>query len=351
MNVDKTAVEAMRLAKTESFPFDRDLFSTYSPIYIGTTSNVKKTLDLFYGYHRVLSVCGTGAHGYEALLHGASHVDLFDINELQRLYFLYMKTAIIVLSYDEFIQFFTSSDEWDDYENNMLLDNLLYQKLEPYLSDEVKKVFGPIFTSFDSSDILISKLFRLDHNLSLDFLRNASSLYDRESYEQIQKILRENPDIISCYTVSLSDVPKSFEGEYDLVLFDNILDYYSFIPGLDSVDKIDSFVKRDMNSLLHKDGRLQVGYGYAFDTDAFCDALGIEKKDNDFDLEDDDCTLPPDFLQSLFSVSSDDVSQKLIAENYMIPLFKDIGGYQYSLFDGVTKLDGQNMVLTYCRKP
>ena len=225
MNVDKTAVEAMRLAKTESFPFDRDLFSTYSPIYIGTTSNVKKTLDLFYGYHRVLSVCGTGAHGYEALLHGASHVDLFDINELQRLYFLYMKTAITVLSYDEFIQFFTSSDEWDDYENNMLLDNLLYQELEPFLSDEVKKVFGPIFTSFDSSDILISKLFRLDHNLSLDFLRNASSLYDRESYEQIQKILRENPDIISCYTVSLSDVPKSFEGEYDLVLFDNILDY------------------------------------------------------------------------------------------------------------------------------
>lgn len=65
-------------------------FSKYSPIYMASTSNVKSTLRLYDEYETVLCLGSTGAHGYEAALNGARRVDMFDINELQRLYYLFM---------------------------------------------------------------------------------------------------------------------------------------------------------------------------------------------------------------------------------------------------------------------
>ena len=66
--------------------------TSYSSIYIAPTSNVTGVMNLYHDYDKVLSVGGMGALGYEASLHGAKVVDLFDINELQRLYYIYFQT-------------------------------------------------------------------------------------------------------------------------------------------------------------------------------------------------------------------------------------------------------------------
>ena len=72
---------AFRLAE-QKFVAGEPTYGLYSPIYIASTSNVTDTMNLYKNYEDVLTVGGTGAHAYEALLHGAKHVDLFDINEL-----------------------------------------------------------------------------------------------------------------------------------------------------------------------------------------------------------------------------------------------------------------------------
>ena len=356
MDVATTAKKAFDLASSESLPFDKSEFSTYSPIYIATTSHVRNTLHLYHDYEQVLSVCGTGAHAYEAILHGAKHVDLFDINELQRLYFLYMKTAIMVLPYDEFIEYFTLPDFMDNFDYSLddqqFLANELFYKLEAFLPNEVRGVFGPIYEQIPSEDILFSKLFRYDHNFSLTYLKSAASFYHREEYNRLQQILRNQPDIISTSVVSLSEVPNSFHSQYDLVLLDNILEYYDSIPGLDTPRKVDSFVKNDMNSLLSDYGNMQVAYAYAFDTDSFCDAFHLprEKEEEDFIVDPIEDSFFMALTSSILGMDLDSARESLESENLMIPLVRDMDGYQYSIFDGITNMEGKNMVLTYSKR-
>lgn len=357
MDAKTTAKKAWDMASSESLPFVKDEFSTYSSIYIATTSNVRNTLHLYHDYEQVLAVCGTGAHAYEALLHGAKHVDLFDINELQRLYFLYMKTAVMVLSYDEFIQYFTTSSAIDEFDiepvDETLLANELFYKLEPFLPNDVREVFGPIFDQLSNEDVLFSRLFRYDHNFSLSYLKEAASFYRREEYEQLKHILRKNPDIITARTVSLTDVPQQFHSQYDLVLLDNILEYYNAIPDLNTPHKVDSFVKGDMNSLLSGQGSLQVAYAYAFDTATFCDAFDLpivhENESNDVFNPVGDAFFSA-LVTSFLETDLESATRTLVDENLMIPLVRDMDGYQYSIFNGVNDIDGKNMVLTYTKK-
>lgn len=357
MDTKIAAKKAWALASVESIPFGKSEFSTYSPIYIATTSNVRNTLHLYHDYEQVLSVCGTGAHAYEALLHGAKHVDLFDINELQRIYFLYMKTAIMVLSYDEFIRYFTTGEGVNGFDFEPLIEDLLandlFYKLEPYLPDEVREVFGPIFDQILSENVLFSKLFRYGHNFSLSYLREAASFYRREEYERLQQILRKNPDVITTRTMSLTEVPLQFHSQYDLVLLDNILEYYGAIPNLNTPRKVDSFVKQDMSSLLSNGGSMQVAYAYAFDTETFCDAFDLPIV-NDSELDDVFNPVSDAFFAALttsfLEMDLESATRVLADENLMIPLVRDMDGYQYSIFDGINESDGKNMVLTYTKR-
>lgn len=108
MKRNEIVEEAYKLASTK-YQTRNPKFQTLSSIYLAATSNVKDTLSLYSYYQKVLAVGSTGAHGYEALLNGATQVDLFDINELQRLFYEYMKTAIIHLDYQDFMRHFTLS--------------------------------------------------------------------------------------------------------------------------------------------------------------------------------------------------------------------------------------------------
>lgn len=346
MNLSK---EAMKLASEDVIPFTKEGFSLCSPIYIATTSHVKNTLDLYEGYRDVLSVCGTGAHAFEALLRGAKHVDLFDINQLQLVYFLFMKTAITILPYEDFVLYFSSKiDEEDEIDDKYLLAGDVYLKLEEYLPDFVKSVLGPIYKKFSNVDILDSRLVRYNHNFTLPYLQSVASFYSEEEYYKLQNILRSNPEIISIYPYSLEEVPSKFSGCYDLILLDNVLEYYSSMRGLNSPDKVDSFIKSELSSLLRPDGNIQTTYSYGFDTDYFMRKLGLSDESTDDFFEDEFLGAIPmsSFLGDLFSKEVGNLE----AENLAVPLYTDYEGYEYSVFSGADITDGDNMVLTYSKK-
>lgn len=131
MDLIKAREEAYKLANSKYEP-GKVNYTKYSPIYIASTSNVKDTLSLYKNYKSVLTIGSTGAHAFEAALNGATKVDMFDINELQKIYYELLKTAITVLNYEEFVKYFTLEDTKTIFKKEKirnLISNEMYEKL------------------------------------------------------------------------------------------------------------------------------------------------------------------------------------------------------------------------------
>lgn len=185
--------------------------TTHSPIYIASTENVRDLMKLYKNYESVLTVGSTGAQGLEAVLNGARKIDLFDINELQRLYFEYMLTAIIILDYETFIKYFTIKTYKSSSERTLFKDLLseeLYDKVVKYLPKDVETFYTPLYDYFDSVDLILSDLYRSDYTLLLSYLKKYISFYNEDEYYKLQRILRNEQCIISYKTLSITEVLK-----------------------------------------------------------------------------------------------------------------------------------------------
>lgn len=320
---------AFKLASQRYDYNEKVAYDNYSPIYLASTSNVKDTFKVYNNYQKVLAVGSTGAHGFEALLNDATHIDLFDINELQRMFFELMKTAIMVLKYEDFIKYFTLKVQKNIFKIDQikdLLSNELYEKIKTYLPSDVNFIYGPLYDYYDSTDLILSKLYRYEHPITLKYLKKFISFYNEEEYYKLQKILRTNPSIITFKQASLTDVPDNFNGDYDLIILDNILQYYKDIQELDNLNKIDNFIKNCLSRLLNENGVIQVNYGYQVASDALKAYLG------------------------LITLTEFDPLKRIIIKEEMISginnlLLKDKEGYTYNFIPGVEL--GDNLVLSY----
>lgn len=339
LNPLRAREEAFRLAKSKYMVGDTT-YTEYSPVYLGATSNVKGTMSLYKGYENVLAIGATGAHGYEAALNGAKKVDMFDVNELQRIFFEYMKTAIMFLSYEDFIKYFTLKEQKMLFQKKdiaNLLANELYPQLALLLPDDVDYVLEPLFDFFYSEDLILSGLFRFEHPLTLDYLKKYVSFYNKEEYYRLQNILRSGSCEINYYQASLQDVPKKFQGKYDLIVLDNVLQYYSKIRGLETPYNANMFISKELGKLLADNGAIQAAYGFEVATDALKMSQGIpftgckESK----------------HLLAQFALK---VEQK---EGICSQLVKKWDRYTYDFIPGVEQEEdkpAENVVLTYRKK-
>jgi len=337
MSIYEARNEAFKLAskKYNEFLDNNRIHTKYSSIYIATTSNVIDTLKLYKNYERVLTMGGTGAHAYEALLNGAKEVYIFDINELQRLYFEIMQTAIIYFSYEEFIKYFTLPKQKAVFQRSEIKDflsNEMYSKLSLLVEDDVDAVFGPLYEFYDSTDLVLSKLFRFEFPFTLDYLKSNASFYNEEQYYKLQKILRSGKYKINYETMSLVDVPKNYEDKYDLILLDNILQYYDQIPEMETPYLTNMFIRKKLSELLNEAGTIQVNYAYKLGTDAVKEKMGLNVSKE---------LTPIERLALL----------REMKEGINIPLIEKWDGYSYDYIPGVERLDGntnaENLVLSF----
>lgn len=256
--------EALELV-LQNYRGEHPIYEDFCSVYMASTSNVKGTLGLYSDYKNVLSIGSTGSHGFEALLNGAESVDLFDVNKLQRMYYELLKTSIMYLEYEEFIKHFTLEKQYNympisDMQN--LLSNEFYEKIYKYLSSEAEATFSPLYNEFNSLDIITSKLFRLDFALEHSYLKKYVSLYNKAEFYKLKKILLTNKNIINYKSCGLIDIGKNFDKKYDLILLDNVLQYYKDYKCFNSVSKVNKFIECDLNNLAKDDGKIQVAYGY-----------------------------------------------------------------------------------------
>lgn len=334
----KTRQEAYSLATKSYNPGNSD-HKEYDSIYISATSNVKDTLSLYKDYESVLALGATGAHGFEAALHGAKRVDMFDLNELQRIFFEFFKTAIMVLDYEEFIHYFTLEKQTFMFQKKdiaNLLGNDLFERLVYYLPEDVSFALGPIFEMFYSPDIIMSALFRFEYNVSIGYLKGLASLYNKEDYNKLKEILLSGECQFNYHQVAIEDVPTFFsDNKYDLILLDNLFQYYSKLRLLDSPYKVNMFVTKELSKLLTDTGAIQVAYGFEIACDSLKTSLNI----------------PYVPYRSVITpyVTKEEIKKGIIPN--LIKKWPD--NYSYDFIPGVERIEGRNsdnVVLTYRKK-
>lgn len=290
MDLLKAREVAFELAQQDAYKtacetrcFQDANFSKHAPVYISATSNVKGLLALYKNYKRVLTVGGTGALGLEAAINGAKKIDMFDINELQKIFYELFETAITYLEYEEFIQYF-SLEKLPKWFRKKDIDNLIstemYEKLKEFLPSEARFVLDPLYESFYSSDLVLSGFVNFKHIIDIDHLKKIVSFYNKEEYNKLQSILRNKECEINYHCVGLTDIPAYFKEEYDLVLLDNILQYYKNIPSLDTPEKVHQFVSEQLIKRVNVGGSIQVNYGFKVSTIAFFQKFGLPFDDS-----------------------------------------------------------------------
>lgn len=302
-------------------------FDRYSSIYIAPTSNIKGIIDCYDEFFSILTVGSCGGLPFEALLKGAKKIDCFDKNELQKSYFELVLNSMISFKYEDFCKYFSL-----DYDK--LLHPEFYHMIKNKLSSEVRDVWDMLFDLFGIDRLINSELLRTSFRVDLEYLKRFCSYYNEESYNKLQKILRSGEVEINYDICDVSELPVKYKGnKYDLILLDNIFQYYTEIDRLSSSSLIDQFIKNDLVQLLSDDGSIQVNYAFEIATMAVKDELGI-------------------------SIDKDVIEQILFGEEFLkyekknginIPLI-ETGGYCFDFIEGVENEKNHpanNMVLTY----
>lgn len=160
----------------------------------------------------VLTVLGSGDQYFVSLLNGAKDIEVFDINYIAWYHFVLKYTALKVLSYEDFCQMFIIDN----------LDNLnIYNKIKPYLPDEVRWFFDKLINLGRKISSIKIK------NIIFDNAKMNNIPYlDAKTYYRLQSILqRINLPIF--YNCNLLDILKFTQKSYDIALFSNIYHYLS----------------------------------------------------------------------------------------------------------------------------
>lgn len=225
---------AKRLLKEHNMKnkrFSNVAFSLYDKSYFFTNENIDGYLKLvdFEGKTSALSVLASGDHTFNLICKGIKNVDTFDINRLTEYFALGLKRAMILkYNYTDFLlnmKYLCSDGASIDYITDTIKD------LFPYMEEKHRKFWQEIL----DYNYKMQKGFILGLNLIQMLTVNFMSienrvlfntyLKDEESYNRLkQNLVNANITFKNADAVSLH---KEFNGEYDLILLSNILNYFS----------------------------------------------------------------------------------------------------------------------------
>ena len=184
-------------------------------IYNFSNENLTSYNDLYnFDNSRVLSVIGSGDQYFSSLLYGAETIDLYDINRNAYDYFILKYYSILILSYEEFYNFFVTSN----------LDNInIYNKVRYHLPKEVINNLDNFIKENKSlSSIIIKNI--LYKTISNNVERIIPYL-QKDNYYQLKEILNKKT-LPNVYFYDLMWLSRILDNkEYDLMLTSNIYYY------------------------------------------------------------------------------------------------------------------------------
>lgn len=266
--------ETIKLTK-EGKSFMHMKFKEFCEMYAFTTENVRGYLSkLKVNGKKVLTVTASGDHLINLALLGASEVHNFDIN--QNAYFMseLKLAALKVLSYEEFLLFFTDSrDRTTDYvglvsvekkidENDFVFDYKTYLRIREQLKEDVALYWDMLFEDyhFDGKKLMKSGIVRGGDRTAAIY--NNPYLRNEENYNQarecVSKITRKY------FTMDVLDLHK-LTDTYDIILLSNIYDYVTdeWVGGMKEED-FTQYVTEELSKKLNPGGKISIAYQYHY---------------------------------------------------------------------------------------
>lgn len=175
-----------------------------SPVFLFTNENIQEYIIKSGGVKNknMLTVASSGDHAFESLLAGAKHVDIFDVNIMQKSVVDLKVNMIRHLDYGEFMDFFFSK----------------HSRFKFSLLNKIAKNIGP-------NEIILL----LD--LKNGNCRNFASTYSIENITYLQgadkyKDLRDRlPQRFDFKHIDVKQLPYVISNKYDVVMLSNIFEY------------------------------------------------------------------------------------------------------------------------------
>ena len=110
-------------------------------------------------------------------------------------------------------------------------------------------------------EIIQSKLFN-DLNANRELLERHSSLYNEKEFYKIKELLLSKQVHLNYQLCDIVDVPEFFDTQYDLLLLDNVLQFYQKIPRLETASKVNDWIEKTVKKILKPNGQGELCYGH-----------------------------------------------------------------------------------------
>lgn len=188
--------------KERVFPFSNENITAISNLYDFTGAEV-------------FSVVGSGDQYFAGLLKGAKKIELYDVKRSSYDYFLLKYYSILILSYEEFCEFFIIG---------RATNRSIFQKVIRYLPEPTKSKMESLWDNDNGlRDMFYPSRIYMDFK---EFQDGEKIPYlKKETYYRLQALLR-NAKIPVFHLYSLTDLPKILKGiGYDLILTSNIFQW------------------------------------------------------------------------------------------------------------------------------
>lgn len=229
------------------------LYATeFSRIYTFTTENIKGYINYFnFNNKSLLTVGSSGDQILNAFYKGARDITLFDINEYAK-YYIYLKiSAILSLSYNEFILFFFKHVTSPFEKNKSMFSKEIFNKIKDTLrifDYESYLFFDELFSLYNKNEIR-DRLFDDDEDRDIVIKCFNNYLKDEESYNKLKSIIRK----INFKYIQGNIFEEDINGKFDNIFLSNLCS----ITSLERLKKL--LEKLDKNNL-NNGGSILLGY-------------------------------------------------------------------------------------------
>lgn len=230
-----------------------------SPMYIYATEMVfdyYNKLDI--KNKRVLSIIGSGDQIINAYFLGAKKVVGFDINKYASFMLNLKISAILNLSYLEFIKFFGKGMK------DGTLDFNLYNKFKKSLPANIRKFFNGIYSEFNYNGrkLIKSNYFRQRDMIKYSAARINIYLKNEENYLKCRNLIKNKNWRSLELDINNILTSKKLEGKFDIINLSNVLNYITGNTESSNLLKVLTEVTNKVSKKIKKRG-IFFGYSYS----------------------------------------------------------------------------------------
>lgn len=239
-------------------------FSSFSKVYSFSTENLDYLTHINLNNKKVLTVGASLDHHIVCSMLGASSIVNFDINENAHFYAQLKISALSILSYNEFLDFFMRGDK--------AFSRNIYKKIQILLNRETDLFFQTLYNTYQKGSVLREQHFfnNLFDNKE-EKIFNSYYLRSNDNYLQAQKNIKKELNWISTDILDFKN-----NSNFDIILLSNIADYsHKMFLTKTHVEEFKEKVVDKFYKFLNPNGKIMFAYIFDYNNENKSDKRNI----------------------------------------------------------------------------